>query len=121
MPLDRVTITIPRELVAAADRLARRQDRSRSWVISDALRRSTTPEETARPTEPSADSAAFADARHRRLLADLALSPTDRLVASQDLADLASLARPRARRRQILAFDSLGDFAAWKAARRIGA
>ncbi len=39
MPKARVTITIPEELLAAADRRARELDRSRSWVIADTLQR----------------------------------------------------------------------------------
>jgi metal-responsive CopG/Arc/MetJ family transcriptional regulator len=35
----RISATIPEALVAAADERAKRLDRSRSWVISEALRR----------------------------------------------------------------------------------
>jgi hypothetical protein len=37
----RIAITVPRELLAAADRQARALDRSRSWVIAEAIRRFT--------------------------------------------------------------------------------
>ena len=37
--LERITITIPQPLLAAADELAARLDRSRSWVLAEAVRR----------------------------------------------------------------------------------
>src|SRR5260370_35669450 len=37
--LKRLTVTIPAEVRAAADREAKRLGRSRSWVVSEALRR----------------------------------------------------------------------------------
>ena len=144
MPLERITITIPHDVLLAADRRAKAEDRSRSWVIADVLRRGLS--DSARGTrlaqppasgdarypalpaahlavaEPAAAAyAAFEEARHHHLLADLALTPAERLERAQSLADLAQHARPRAPRKQVVAFDSLDDFATWKAARRIGA
>ncbi len=37
-PYARVSITLPREVLAAGDRLARAADRPRSWVIAEAIR-----------------------------------------------------------------------------------
>lgn len=51
-PLERVTITIPQPLLAAADELAARLDRSRSWVLAEAVRRMVGAEE-APPPAPS--------------------------------------------------------------------
>jgi predicted nucleotidyltransferase len=42
MPLSRVTLTLPPDLVAAADRLARQRGTSRSAVIAEALREHVT-------------------------------------------------------------------------------
>jgi hypothetical protein len=39
MALARISITIPRELLAEADGAARQLDRSRSWIVADAVRR----------------------------------------------------------------------------------
>lgn len=39
MALERITITIPHDVLRAADRRAKAEDRSRSWVIADVLRR----------------------------------------------------------------------------------
>jgi predicted transcriptional regulator len=38
-PLARISCTIPENILAAADEVATREQRSRSWVISEALRR----------------------------------------------------------------------------------
>ena len=39
MPLSRITVTVPENVVQAADELARALDRSRSWVVAEAIRR----------------------------------------------------------------------------------
>lgn len=147
-PLARVTITIPESLIRAADARARAQGRSRSWVIADAVRRALAGEAATHPAagsaelpaaprasvphpvgmvrEPAAEAwggvaVALTDARRRQLESDLRLTPAERLAHAQELARLADLAHPRPRRRQVIAFGTLDDFAAWKAARRIGA
>jgi len=48
MPLKRITITIPEPLLTAADERSRALERSRSWVVVDALRRYLA-EETGEP------------------------------------------------------------------------
>jgi hypothetical protein len=119
--LERVTCTLPRDLVKAADALAAREGRSRSWVVAEALRRYLGP---ARPTEapagavregavhPYADQ--FEDARRQRRDADLALTPEQRILAAEELARVAAEANPRPRFHGVLAFDSWEDFQAWK-------
>jgi metal-responsive CopG/Arc/MetJ family transcriptional regulator len=37
-PYARIAITLPPEDLAAADRLAAQQDRSRSWIVAEAVR-----------------------------------------------------------------------------------
>lgn len=151
-PLTRITITIPENLVRAADKRARSDGRSRSWVIADALRRDLAlpatglpnlatavhepaappwgrpgsptlndADATGGPDDPELGTSPFDAARLLQLEADLALTPADRLAHAEALADLADRARPRPRRRQVVAFETLNDFATWKAARRIGA
>jgi hypothetical protein len=46
-PLERITITIPQPLLQAADELAHRLDRSRSWVLAEAVRRLVAEDEVA--------------------------------------------------------------------------
>lgn len=36
--MDRITITIQRDVLAGADKIARKLERSRSWVVNRALR-----------------------------------------------------------------------------------
>jgi hypothetical protein len=116
----RVTITIPGDLVEAADRRAAEEHRSRSWVLAEALRAYLTPAARgARSLAPPA-AAGLGPSRHAQLEADLALSPEERVR----LAEQTALVRPpdqrRGRRDQVLTFDRLEDFFAWEKREAIG-
>jgi hypothetical protein len=115
-PYARISITLPRDVLAAADRRARQLDRSRSWVIAEAIRsyRGEPPSPTVTPPEAEE----VAAARRRHLLADLQRTPEERLRRAAELLHLAprSGSQPRA---QVIGFDSYGDFDAWKKARRV--
>lgn len=115
-PYARISITLPRDVLAAADRRARQLDRPRSWVIAEAIRsyRGEPPISTVTP--PEAEEAAAA--RQRHLLADLQRTPEERLRRAAELLHLAprSRSQPRA---QVIGFDSYEDFDAWKRARRV--
>lgn len=115
-PYARVSITLPREVLAAADQYAKALDRPRSWVIAEAIKTyRAAPDQPAGPPPGVAEVAA---ARRRHLLADLRLTPEERLRRAAALLGLAPRARwsPRA---QIIGFDSHEEFAAWKKARRL--
>jgi predicted transcriptional regulator len=115
-PYARISITLPREVLAAADSQAKALDRPRSWVIAEAIRsyRGASPNPASAP--PGA--ADVAAARRQHLLADLRRTPEERLRRAAALLRLAP--EPGARRRaQIIGFNSLEDFAAWKRARRV--
>ena len=119
MPYARIAITLPKDLVAAADRRAREIDRSRSRVIAAALRAylvSPLPAQVREPVRPAYGSDAIGSARRAQLERDLARTPAQRLAAAEQLARLARGARPRARRprQQIIGFDSYEDFYEWK-------
>lgn len=117
-PYARISITLPREVLAAADSQAKALDRPRSWVIAEAIRNypAGPPAETVTP--PGA--VEVAAARRQRLLADLERTPEERLRRATALLRLAPDAG-RPRRAQIIGFDSYEDFAAWKKARhRVG-
>lgn len=126
MALARISITLPRDVLAAADRRAKQLDRSRSWVVAEAVR-----EYVGRPVavrEPGiqygvpVDAALeVAAARRRHLLADLDLSPAERLRQAGDLVALAWQVHGRRKRAQVIGFDSCEDFYEWKKARRAGA
>jgi predicted transcriptional regulator len=119
--LARVTITLPSDVLASADARARQLDRSRSWVVAEALRGYLT---AVVVREPSGVSAAreVADAKRLHLASDLRLAPAERLRRAEELGRLARTAqRRKGRRRQVIAFDTYEDYYAWKKARLVGA
>ena len=124
MPIARISVTIPRDVITAADRRARALDRSRSWVVAEALRRFVAGGATAAVHEPVATyraSGEVAEARRRHLAAELALPPAERLRRAEELGRLARQAWRRGRRQQVIAFDSYEDYYEWSKARRVGA
>jgi hypothetical protein len=127
MPHARISITLPGNLVKAADRRASELQRSRSWLLAEALRQflgaPNGATHAARVSEPGATYATreVAAARSRHLAADLKLPPGERLQRAEDLGRLARQARQRAPRRQIIAFDTYEDFYRWKRAHLAGA
>ncbi len=131
MPIARISVTLPRDVLAAADRRARELDRSRSWLVADALRRYLGRGQNAAPRggravgEPVAGDAAVAyevaEARRGHLAAELTLPAAERLRRAEELGRLARQAQRRPRRQQVIGFDSYEDFYQWKKARLVGA
>ena len=124
--LARISITIPADLLKAADKLARQLDRSRSWVLAEAVRRMAQDSRAAVVREPVADP--YADqlgemeaVRLRRLKADLAATPAERLRQAEDIARVGRMVRLRRNRAQVIAFDSYEDYDRWKTMQRAGA
>ncbi|OGT94095.1 MAG: hypothetical protein A2083_03000 [Gemmatimonadetes bacterium GWC2_71_9] len=122
MSLVRVTCTLPADVLKAADSLAKRLDRSRSWVVAEALRgylasavggqsppHATVAEPIRSPYDP-----AFEAARRSRREADLRLSPSQRVHVAEELTETALKARRQPRLRQIVLLDSLEDYFKWK-------
>ncbi len=131
MPLERISITIPKDVLEAADRRAAELDRSRSWVVVDALRRylgsvgaGRSEGQAARVVHEVAPilyvAGEVAEARLRHLRAELALSPSERLRRAEELGSLARQAQRRGRRQQAIGFESYEDFYEWKKRRLIG-
>lgn len=124
----RISITLPRDLVAAADRQARALDRSRSWLIAQALRghlenpAGRAPPRSLSEASPAAGYAArdVEAARTARLTRELQLTPEQRLRLAENIARPARLLRSRGRRHQIIGFDTYEDFYQWKKAHRAG-
>ena len=125
MPHSRISITLPKDVLVAADKRARQVDRSRSWLIVEAIRAYLAAPASAAVREADAPAYAVrevADARRRHLLADLQRSPAERLRRVEDLVRLARQVRPRRRpRQQVIGFDSYEDFYEWKKAHHAGA
>jgi hypothetical protein len=115
-PYARISITLPRDLLAAADRRAKELDRPRSWVIAEAIRsyRGIPPSEAVGPSGAEE----VAAARRQHLLTELQRTPEERLRRAAGLLRLTPRAR-RGPRAQIIGFDSYEDFDRWKRARRV--
>jgi len=120
-PYARIAITLPAPVLAAADRLAKRLDRSRSWVIAEAVRRYADAE-AGKPAVQVRDAGiayqpgAYADLgalRRAQIEADFRLSPTARVRAAEETAREGRLLHPPAGQ-QLLFFDRPEDYLRWK-------
>lgn len=126
MAITRISVTIPEDVLRAADEHARRLDRSRSWLVAEALRRfvarTTAPAaEARRVTEPPAGFAAGLGAfRVRQLEADLALSIDDRVHAAERAALVARLRRPSWTRDRLILFDRYEEYLDWSRRQEAG-
>ena len=110
-PYARIAITLPPEDLEAADRLASEWDRSRSWVVAEAVRRLV----ASQPTGQAPEVSTLGESRLRQLRRDLMLTPEQRvLVADETLRNSASHdASPAGAR----FFDRYEDFLDWKTRR----
>jgi metal-responsive CopG/Arc/MetJ family transcriptional regulator len=105
MPHERIAITLPPEDLAAADRLAKAQDRSRSWIIAEAIRRYAAEMD-------SRDTTALDKSRRVQLQRDLTLTAEARIRASEEIAT----AQPRTNRQleQPRTFRNYAEFERWR-------
>lgn len=123
----RISVTLPPELVEAAGARARALDRSRSWVVAEALRRylGQGPGEqaiaagsealrVAEPTAPLYGAPGLGDYRLAQLEADLALTPEERVREAEETARVAEVGSPGCRPHRILLFDRYEDYLEWK-------
>lgn len=126
-PYARIAITLPPEVLASADRLARELDRSRSWVVAESIREYSArggPAQTrvrdaaGRVSEPvtiydpeAPD--ALGQLRYHQLKADLLLTPLERVLAAEETERMAWLVHPPAGQ-QLLMFDRPEDYLRWK-------
>jgi len=125
MALTRITITLPADLVRAADKAAKAQDRSRSWVVADVLRRGLTgagsPRLVAAVREVPQNRYAMGvldPLRFDQLRADMALSPEQRVLEAEETLRTGEAQRPGPRSRYVRLFQRLEDYLAWN---RLGA
>lgn len=113
----RITITIPPELLAAADRKAEELDRSRSWVLVEALRdyldRAPSPARFVRDSS-RAYVAGLGPSRQAQLEADLALDPEERVRLAEETTRLAELRGSAPVRDRVIVFDRHEDFFGWE-------
>lgn len=103
----KIAITIPSEDLAAADALATKLGRSRSWVLSEALRRFVAHERLSHELDAS---------RAAQLRRDLALTAEERVrEAERELAHVGETTPTRFE--QPLRFANYDDFVAWRRSR----
>lgn len=117
MARSRISITIPKEVLEAADRRATELDLSRSRLVSEALRRYLTDRSgppwavaEARPTYRPGPG----PARLEQLRADLTLTPEERVRIAEQTALVSELRGPPPQRDRVIGFDRLEDFFAWE-------
>ena len=122
----RISITIPESLLEAADRKAKELDRSRSWVISDALRNTLVeaPAESVagKPADQVGEPVRVYSSRSieglgpyrlNQLKADLALTPTERVLAAEKTGRVGSLREGKSYGNRIITFDRFEDYLDW--------
>lgn len=119
MPYARISITLPRDVLTAADRRARQLERSRSWLIADALRQYLQVSAGGAVREPlplpyAAGSPGLGAYRLEQLKADFALTPEQRVIAAEQTARVAEHTRRRPAAQRVLQFDRYEDYLDWK-------
>ncbi|HEX4933590.1 MAG TPA: ribbon-helix-helix protein, CopG family [Gemmatimonadaceae bacterium] len=110
-PFARIAITLPQETLRAADELAARHDRSRSWIVAEAVRQYAASQR--REREEGDPASRVGPSRLEQLRRDLALSPEARVLESEELAAIGGdgpVSPPRT-------FSSYDDFLAWRRGR----
>ena len=106
-PYARIAITLPEADLEAADRLAAAQDRSRSWIVAEAVRRYVAEQSGAVGLDAS---------RRAQLRRDLALTPLERIRAAEDGVHIAGHDGTATSIDAPIRFRSFDDFLAWSRA-----
>jgi len=119
MAFTRISITLPRDVLAAADRRARGPDRSRRRLIVEAIRvylaGSPSQVRESAATPYGVPSPGLGPLRLAQLESDLRLTPERRIRAAEETARLGERVRgTRGRPHQVLSFDRYEDYVDWK-------
>ena len=108
-PFARIAITLPQETLRAADELASRHDRSRSWIVAEAIRQYAAGQR--RETASADPIARLGASRAGQLRRDAAMTPEARVLESEEIVAIGEategLSTP-------LAFPSYDAFLAWR-------
>lgn len=123
-PIARISITIPADVLKLADQLADRLDRSRSWVMGEAVRQwASAAAATAEPSGTVHESATapyparrpgLGESRLAQLRSDMAMSVEARVLAAEEVGQVDRLIRPSIPGHQVTFFDRFEDYLAWK-------
>lgn len=111
--LARTSITIPADLLEAADRLAGQLDRSRSWVMGEAIRRWNAEADSGVVPAP-ARVPLPESSRHEQLHSDMRMTLDARVQAAEEANLLDRELRPPCRGVRLTLFDRYEDYIAWK-------
>src|SRR2546425_3280670 len=119
MAFTRISITLPREVLAAADRRARGLDRSRSWLIVEAIRvylaGSPSQVRESAATPYGVPSPGLGPLRLAQLESDLRLTPERRIRAAEETARRGERAPgARGRPHHVLPLDRYQDYVGWE-------
>lgn len=119
MAFKRISITLPKDVLEAADRRARALDRSRSWLVVEAIRAyvaaaaSQVREST--PAPYAGTSPGLGPLRLAQLQSDLRLTPERRVSAAEESARLGERVRGAGvPSHRLLSFDRYEDYVTWK-------
>ncbi|MGD8817554.1 MAG: ribbon-helix-helix protein, CopG family [Acidobacteriota bacterium] len=120
MSLARISITIPEELVAAADRRADALERSRSWVLVEALRRYLAAPAGEVHEAEVVYAAGLGSSRSAQLAADLRLTPEERVLAAEETSRIDEELERGTTRCRVETFDRFEDYLEWKRREELG-
>lgn len=109
-PYARVAITLPPETLRAADELAAQADRSRSWIIAEAIRQYAARSGTSYGEEDSAGR--IGASRLEQLRRDAALSPTTRVHEGESISVIGQAPAHPAEPRTFGSYDAFQDWLA---------
>jgi len=113
----RITATIPDDLVSGADGRAAQLGRSRSWVLSEALRAylasPASPTILPRDREDASPTPGLGASRQAQLEADLRLTPEERVRAAEQTLREARRLEPPSGQHRVILFDSFDDYLEW--------
>jgi hypothetical protein len=111
----RTSITIPADVLKLADRLAEQLDRSRSWVLGEAVRRWKPEVEGGTPTGSAPERGSQPElSRHEQLHSDMRMTLDARVRAAEEPNLLDRELRPACRAVRLTLFDRYEDYVDWK-------
>ncbi len=112
-PIARISITIPADVLKLADQLATQLDRSRSWVIGEAVRRWQA--EADSPVGPAPEWVSPPESsRHEQLHSDMRMTLDARVRAAEEANLLDRELRPPCRGVRLTLFNQYEDYINWK-------